>query len=722
MGVFRIFCNETGRIAGNRKIWFLLCVMLLLNIVVLFQYDARSEIVPETYKQLKTQVLHMEEAEQLQVLEELAAQDSIDGFLEEDPDAVPHTAAIQLLEELYMVMDYQAYLEKIQEEFQRNQNISIFADSKFAIDNAKRTARDYQPLAETSLSLLGGYGLSRTLSVHVSTICIVFLLAVLIMYSILEEKKSGVLELYQSAPHGRAELCLSKMLSVFLFSGLLNLLFFAENVAYAIYAYGSIDFTEDIQALYGYNQCAMQITVGQFLALYFVLSWFVFWAVGLLMMLFASLMQNEIFYYAVLSLVLLMELLIYGISYHIGGLSFFQYFNIVYLLRTEGFFTYYNYDFFGRAVHMPETNLAGLAGLCILFGLLGVSFFVKYSCNYKMLSVKQIFAGKKFAHTVWNQENYKILYGNKVAFFIVLLVLFQLMAYSGKHARQYVDEMYFKYYVKQIEGAVTEEKLEYMREERQRLDALYDEYLSYERQWEKNEISEAAYQRKVSPILPEISKIPGFERAEEYVKYITELSCENKGIVYYGGWWYLAGSGDYKQDMENGILLVISLILSLSVVFAQEYQYRMDTLISVSGDRKRSTLCRLGISAIIATLLFALVYVPEWLWVRAEYGVNGGVWDVHSLPFLNAFPLECTVADYYLLVFVIRYITALLIGGCIMSLGRLLKNTNLTIVVSALLFLFPLFLHMIGISFVDAYSLNQWISGNMVFLNVIGVV
>lgn len=715
MNIFHILCKETGRILRNRKIWFLLGVMLLLNIVVLFQYDAKSEVAPAAYKQLKNRILHMEEAEQLQVLEASVAQDNL-NVTGDESDAMPHTAAVQLLEEWYMVMDYQAYLEKIQTEFQRNQSISIFAESKFAVNNSKRTVADYQPLKGISLSLLGGYGLSRILSIHVSTICIVFLLAVLVMYSILEEKKSGVLEMYQSAPYGRAELCLSKIISIFLLSGLLNLLFFAENVTYAIYAYGGIDFTENIQALYGYNQCILQITVGQFLALYFLLSWFVFFFVGLLMLVFAGLVQNEIFYYAILGLIFLSELLIYGIGYHIGKLSFFRYFNIVYLLRTEGFFTYYNYDFFGQAVHMPETNLAGMVLLCILSGFLCVSFFVKYSCNYRALSVKHLFASKRFIHTVWNQENYKIFYGNKVAVFIVLLCLFQLVQYSGKSVRQYIDEIYFKYYVEQIEGAVTEEKLEYMRAERQRLDALHAEYLSYEEQLERNEINEDFFEQKTSFILPELNKIPGFEMAEEYVEYIRGLQCKNKGIVYYGGWWYLAGSGNFNQDIRNGILLIIGVILALSAVFAQEYQYRMHTLVFMCRERNRSVFCRMGIMAIVVTLIFALVYVPEWLWVYREYGLNGSTWDVHSIPFLGKFPIECTVAGYFLIVCIVRYFTALLMGAGIIFLGALLKNTNLTIIVSAILFSLPLILHMMGMHFVDSFSLNQWISGNMLFL------
>lgn len=742
MKIFRLVYNETGRLIRNKRFWLLAGAMLLLNIAVLFRYDAKSEVVPNDYKQLKKQILHLEVSKQLQVLEELAEQDKrmllldelaeqdkqmllLDGLAEQDElmlllenngYSMPNSAAMQLLEELYMTMDYQAYLEKIQTEFKRNQDISIFAQSRFAINNSKKTAKDYQPLDGISLSLLGGYGLSRVLSVHVSTLCIIFLLALLVMYSILEEKKSGVLELYQSAPYGRAELCLSKIISIFLLSGLLNSLFFIENVAYAIYAYGGIDFTENIQALYGYNQCILQITVGQFLVMYFLFSWFGFLFVGLLMMVFASLVQNEIFYYAILGLVFLVELLIYGISYHIGKLSFFQYFNIAYLLRTEGFFTYYNYDFFGQAFHMPETNLAGMVFLCVIFSLLCVSFFEKYSCNYRALSVKQIFAGKRFSHTVWNQERYKIFYGNKVAVFIVLLSLFQLAGYSGRSAKQYIDEMYFKYYVKQIEGAVTEEKLEYMKGERQRLDALDAEFLSYEEQLESGEITEAVYDRRMSQILPELNKIPGFEMAENYVKYIMELKCENKGLVYYGGWRYLAGSGDFKTDIENGILLVISLILVLSAVFAQEYQYRMHTLVFISGERNRSIFCRLGISAIISTLIFALVYVPEWLWVYTEYGLNGSVWDVHSIPFLGAFPIECTVAGYYVIVYMVRYLVTLFIGGCIVFLGRILKNTNLTIIISAILFLLPLILHMMGMHFVDSCSLNKWISGNMLFL------
>lgn len=711
----QILINEIRRLLRNKKIWILFVIMLILNAAVMFVNDSKEDVVPAEYKQIKRQVLQLDMGEQLQILDALAQQDEADMILAGEDGDDKNTAAMQLLTELNIVAGYREYLDKIQTEAAENQTLSIFKNSKYALNNLKKTAKDYLPLASVSPSLAGGYGLSRVLAANSVNICILFLMAVLVMYSILEEKKSGVLELYESAQHGRGELCLAKMLSVILFTGFISLVFFMENVGYALYAYGMLDFNGAIQSLYGYEQCVFCISIGQFLVCYFLLKWLTLVFLGMLMFALASLLQNEIFYYVAVGLIFLVELFIYGIGIHIGNLSFLKYFNLISFLKTDGFFAYYNYNFFGWPLHMLETNLIGIIVLSIVFILFGMFVFVKYSCNYKSLRFKQIFVRKHFLRGICNMEGYKILYGNKVAIFIMIAIVFQMAVYSGKTARWYTTELDFKYYLKQIEGEVTAEKLDYIQAEKERFEELNAQYQVFEVQMERGEISESQFINETALLSKELQKQNGFSMVESYVEYIKALDCADKGFVYDRGWWYLAGSGNFNNDMKNGVLLVICLILALSGVIAQEYQYQMQAFIHIGRERRRSTFCKIGITGLLIVVIFTLVYVPEWLWVMKEYGLNGGSWAVYSLTFLSEFPIHCSITGYFLIIYLIRFVTALFMGGCILFLSRILKNTNLTIVVSAMLFLLPLLLHIINIQFIDSCSLNQFISGNMLF-------
>lgn len=710
----QVFQAETGKLLRNKHIWLLFVILFLLNGVILFVKTDRADISPVEYRKLKEQVLKLPSQEQRQMLEEQAEQDA---FMMDSWDGTyKDTPASKLLSEWETADEYQDYLEKIQKEALNNQAVAIFKTSRFATANLKKTAEDYLPMGSVQPSFVGGYGIVSLLSDVVTNICLIFFMAVLVVYSLLEEKKTGVMELYQSTPCGRAELCLAKMSGIILFAGGITAAFFLFNLLYALYAYGAVDFSAAVQSLPGLEQSIWRISIGQFLVLYLLFKWSVLIVIGLMMFVLAAFIRNEIFYYVVLGLIFFTELLIYEIGYHIGALSFFQYFNLFFFLKSESFFFYHNYDFFGMPLHMSETNIICMVILCILLVLSGVVGFVKYACNYKALSFKQLFVRKHFSSALWNLESYKILYGNKVALFLVVLGLLQVMSYYEKTAGFSTEEWSYRYYIKQIEGEVTIEKLDYMKKEKQRYEELEAQCRALENRLELGDITEGAYDMEMQQLSSELEMKPGFDLAWEYVEYIEKLDREDKEFVYDRGFRYLAGSGDFETDIKNACLAVISMILILSGIIAQEYQYRMQALIHTGKEKDKSLLFKIGIAVLLISVVYLIVYIPEFLWVLKEYGLKGGDCPSCCLMFMPDKLAEIRIAQYFVLMYITRYVTMILIGACIILLGKALKNVNLAMIFGALLFMLPLLLHMAGADFVDAFSFNRLLSGNMVFL------
>lgn len=707
MSFLNVLKSETCHILKNKKIWIMLVIICILNITTIVLTDASSGANPDEYKSLKGQIIGLDYESQLQEIEETAFSD------EESED----TAISVIISELEAIYDYSEYLNDVLNDAKENQNISIFKNNTFSNNNLKKTAEDYSKLKSVSPRFVGGFGLAKSLSYPQSDVCILLLIIMLIICVILDEKKSGVFELYKSTPYGRGSLCIAKICIIVIGTGFINMLIFFENTSYAIYAYGSVDLTAAVQSLYGYNQCALNISIGEFLILAFLVKWLAFVFIALVMLVLAALMKNEIFFYAFVSAFFLVEFLIYRIGFYYGTFSFLKYFNIYIFLDSKKMFMYYNYNFFDMPVHLLRANLLGLACLCILLTILGVVAFVNHACNYKAIAIKRLSGNKKFCCSVFGTEGYKILYGNKVFLFLLILILFQIASYYDKSAKWYESEIIYKTYMTKIEGEVTEEKLEYIDSEEKRFEELRTEYEEYNGKLERNEISEQEFYELTDDIQQELDSEYIFQIVKEYVDYICELDDENKGFVYDRGWRHLAGSKTFENDIANGILLVLCLILSLSNISAQEYHYRMNTLINTGSRRNKSLVSKTVISFILITFIFMLVYLPEIIWVINEYGCACGSYTAASLKLLRDLPVKCSITQYFIIIYFLRYLAALIVGFTTLLLGRAFKNSNLALVTAALLFLFPLILHMLGINVLDVISLNRLISGNMLFLS-----
>lgn len=703
-----ILWNELKRLLQYKKIWIFLLAMMSFELVALFAYDSESDVNASEYKQIKKSIQTMSIDQQYTTV--LAY-----NFENETVEYNENATVNQILSEIEIIMNYPVFLDKIQTEVKQKQKISIFETSKFAKKNLNKTARDYGNMKFLQLEFIGGYGLARSLSSHISILCNLVMLIILIIYSVFEDKKMELFQIYQTMENGKTSLCMAKIISIMLLMAIINIVFLSENVLYALCLYGRINMNGAIQAFCGYEKCILSISIAQFLILYCLLSWLVTILLGLFMYSVACRISNELTYYVIIAILFVIELLIYGVGFYIGGLSFLQTYNLYSFISIENFFDYYNYNFFGTPVHLLDVHIYGILILCGILICCSIYYFNQYGCSYKILKIKGISLKEQKLHSVKGCEVYKIFWGNSVFFILILLAVFQVLNFCNRSAKWDEIELGYRYYMRQIEGGITPAKIEYMKGIQEEIYRLDQKYQIFMKQLDNKDISQEQFGKLVRPIQIELKRYQGFQLAEQYWEYIQDVRCKNKGLIYDRGWDYLAGEEGFQQDIQKGLLFIVCLILSLSAVFSQEYIQHMDMLLKSMPQRLYSIMCKIGIAACISTIIYVMVYLPELLWVIQEYGLHGGNWDVHSIQNLKNFPIECTISEYYSLIYLIRYIVGLVISGCIIVTSRALKNTNMTIAIMIILFLLPLILHSIGFNAIDGLSFNKMISGNMLF-------
>ena len=409
----------------------------------------------------------------------------------------------------------------------------------------------------------------------------------------------------------------------------------------------------------------------------------------------------------------------------ISGNSIFQvlkYINIInFMLVTPIYRYYFNLNIF----HYPVNIITGfivIAGLAILsMAILNISYFSKHDCiNVNQIVLPGFISHKKKAHTgVTYHELYKILFDNKVILVIFLFIGFQIyISLQPKTPLTYID-FYYRKYMNALEGQLTEEKLHYIADEQKAFDKAMEKINLLHEQFQNGEISEIQLSYYMQAIQDEFKYIDGFNKMIERLNYIKSYeSKDGKSLwfVYERGWYYLsaADGNGYTRDISNALKMVVTMIVSLSFVFSIEFSTGMIHIISVYKRGRKDTFhAKVNICIGITTVIFIITYLPEVISAAQQFGLHSMAAPLASLPELKDSIVSGTILRYMITLFLMRYLTAILIMMLILWISTRSGNMMICTVISTLLFAVPLMMHLLGIRLFDKFSLNAFLSGNM---------
>lgn len=310
-------------------------------------------------------------------------------------------------------------------------------------------------------------------------------------------------------------------------------------------------------------------------------------------------------------------------------------------------------------------------------------------------------------------DGYKFLFGYKVIFVLIAILLLQFAMYKDKHARWFESELYYRSYMKQIEGEVTEDKVEFINSEVLRMQELHESLDELYYEYNNKIISYAEYVNLSDRIQNELRKENAILRCKKYVDYILSRSEYDVEFVYDRGWNYIFGSDAYRNDVKNAVILMLAVLIAVAFMYGEEYRYGMDKLINICVKHKQLKVKKACITLLYIAVIFLLVYLTELLWANWEIGLTNGNISCVSLMRLSNVNGTISIWGYCALLWVIRLATIFVISLLTAFLCRCIKNSNYTMILVALIVILPLLLNLLGIHAFDKYSLNPLLSGNM---------
>lgn len=731
----RTFQNECVKFFCSPMIWAVTAFFLLLNAVLLYTWELEDGVPAEAYKKAYTYFTEqssdgMTELEEQynQVQGVLFDYDEYDGAFTETYTPVFSDdiwTEYMILSDLYdqknTIETYEEYLKQIQRQAAHDSSVSIFAESDpYAEKTAIKTANAFSGLEETELSFVNSNMFLNAVNFSATDFLVLLILFMMLYYLVIWEQEQGLISLQMTLLHGRAHVMGAKIMVLLLGSILINLLFWGSNLFIAWNKYGSIQFSAPIQSVQDFIGCTLPITIGQYWILFLAIKIIVCFTLSVCC-LYLSFRCRRV------QMVWLLAAIFFVVSYvlysEIDGksvLAVFKYCNVIPVLNVNALFHYY---FHINIAGYPVTAgwmipVFSILLFMIFGGLTLLHATPKYMLPVREKKIKNRKAKKiNVAWSLLRYEAYKGLILQKGLLILCVFIAFQVIQTIQKDTTLTYQEQQYKSYMEQMEGAVTEEKRAWITEERERLDQYNAMLMEAKEQYDSGEITEQEWNAVQKLVSEQTRNQEAFALVEQRLVYLENYEIQHgidPGFVYESGYEYLSGnsySGNQNDQIHAMLLIVIS-ILIFAPLFSMEYTSGMIRLLSVCSNGKKITIHKkLILSFEIAVVVFLVVYIPDLIYAIRTYGIESLSAICAAIPSMENYGVM-TLLQYFCIVYLVRFLSYLCMLLLFFRISVWVRNTTKSIMAGMVLFIFPLFSSMLGVTLADYVTFNIFITGN----------
>lgn len=704
-----------------RKLWLspsflgLAAALLFLNAILLCTRGTAGDVSPKVWREVWQKLSSFPEEERAPRVQKQYEKMKGRIFTADEYERIQ--ALRKLNRQAAVLQSYEDWLEEIEERAKRQERISIFQrEDPFSDRNARKTAEDFADLKGVSPVLINSGGFLAGISFAGTDGMVLGLLFYMALFWFYREKEQGLTALLLPQARGRTPLAVARLLALFLGSICVNLSFWGENLLLSCLQYGAPVWRSPIQSVEGYENCVLQVTVGEYLMLFLTGKILTVFLLALIFTFFCLRFRRSALIFLAAGLLMALSL---ALCQSGDGRFVFQYINLIPLMQVNPIFqTYFNLNLFSWPVNRIPLSLGAVAVLTVFFLLADLYGFASQklsSVNSKRRRPKKLPGFPRGG--LLGQEVYKCMIMQKGL--LMIMIFAALQGYLFFQAGEYpgADEIYYRQYMEQLSGPVTQEKLSALRAENARLRSWEKILEEGRKKYENREMSEGEWNALLQTVQDNTRSSAAFSRVAARLTYLKEYgknTGENPGFVYETGYETLAGLGEdgYAKDMGQGIwLLAISLALC-SGIFTVEFSKDMIRLLGGTVRGRMETADRkLLLLAALSMLLFLMAYLPDLIKIIQTYGLPKLHASCGAIPSMASFPMK--LWQYLVLLYLLRYLFYFCILLMIAALSIWLRNTGKTLAVGSLLFIFPQVLRLLGITLADCVSFNAFLSGNL---------
>ena len=551
--------------------------------------------------------------------------------------------------------------------------------SSFEVRDNRKMKKDFKNLEDVQPFFCGSYGLWLFGQYRAEDMLFVAVLAVLCFGLVEVEEDTEMLQ--YTLPGGRKRAGMVKFFFGAAATAFMVLLLYGAKLLLAGISYGLPGWKTCIQSVYGFGFCAWKITVLEYVLLFFgmkILAGFFIFSVLLWITkrcraawkAFVLISAGTAIFYIGYQ----------GIS-STSYLSCFKWVNPATVFDIASLFSdYHNLDILGYPVRYISFALIFSALLAFFFFVLCLLRREKSIAQHEKTAHKNLF---RIPFGSFFGELYKSWVCSRVAWLYLLLFLFSYLAIPAeKENLREMDDVYYRSYVKGVEGEYTAGKYQDLLKEWKSLEKIEKEKLS-------EGLSDAAYQI----YLGEIQKKAALEKVIAYGRYLGDT---DKGeFIYYAGYEKMLGkSKDNHILFCHQLLAVLLMIAASASVWGIEIWSGMEQISVITKSGRKKMRCGKYKNLLLCSILAAASVFGLYLYrAGQEYGWAGILAPANSIPQFQNIPSGICVLGvlcaYYLL-----WVIYLWLAGCLVEwVNRWFKGYLMTAAVSFVLFVMPVLVH-----------------------------
>lgn len=746
---------ELQKVLTKRFLGILIAV--LLTNLLLFWHDQSNDIDvydATVYKQIRQDFAAMEESQWRDYVEEkhrmLSAckdWDSYGRFLELGTE-IDITAEMLEFQEIYESCNYLTYTDSLYREYslfsdilvelQRIENhratlestiqdaklktsTSIFAKpGTFAFRNQLAIMERFEGLLDIQPVYDPAIGAVRFQNAKVTDLLALLLVFYICAELIVTEQKSGLLPVLRATKKGHFPLISAKMIAVLITTMFVAALLWGTNFVYCINIYGLGNLSRPIQSLPGFDASVLEMSVGTYIGVYFIFKWLIYVTVGIFCLNVGLLFQNATNMYIIMGGILSVEYLFSQIINPISALSFLKYINISNMIFTNDWFSVYrNINIVGFPVDVFTVS----AALVVLLLTSGICLLCWLFCSRKT----RIIILKGLSLPRWPQwlprpgtntrllghELWKLLV--ECGTFLLLILFFAVNLQEPQTVYYTRSELFYKSYMEYLSGPMNDEKEAFLDAEAAHFEDIRNQIAQLVKDQNDGKISENDLDMLRRPLDRSLEAekvlnntvIPLIERVS-----IRQQQGDTLWMVYEPGYEYLFGVSEQANKAAPAAIVIAGIILAFANYYSFETTAGMQQLLNVSIKGRRHTdWSKVAICLIFSTIMFLIAQIPDYWYIFKNYGLPTLNAPICSLRVFDSWSDSISILGGILIYEGLKLMTVLSIAPFILLLSKWTKNQLMTLCISTVVLLLPLLLHLLGLTFLDEYSLYLPMTG-----------
>ena len=546
-------------------------------------------------------------------------------------------------------------------------------------------------------------------------LCALLFILVLVPCLLLDEKQSGTFPVVHTTKRGYIHLILSKIVALFVIVCATVLIFSATSlVIYGIKCGGFSSLSNYVQAFSKYNYCPFIIKVGEYLVVSLLVKILALFAVGVVIMLLSWIIKNHVMT-DLASVVLIGANFVIYITEFLNVNHPLRLLNLFAVMDTDMCFTqYYSINCFNHSVPYLVAMLAFWGSTLIISAIVLISFFCRiggggHKQKKKSVSIKlPHIATPCLLRTSFGFEAHKLLIAGKCLIFIIIALLIKIgvtenyMTYQSSVS----DELY-KEYMFMLEGEWSQEKADYIDDERAAINAVLLVENEMEAKYAAGEIGFYDYNDYRKELYDAKVRDSIFTRVENHESYILKLRNHNTEahFVYATGW-----NAMYSQTFD---FILYGLLLTMMVfIFTVEFNGMLPIVRATRNGRTKIFITKYALAVSLAIVISALFAYVDFCKMIELYDFTAGSSPAQSLALWSGLPVPLSLRGIFILYECIKVAGFILLSILVVSISVITRKAIYSMAMTLLLTVVPFVLSCFGFGFAKYLDFTYLLNGS----------